>query len=71
MVGLTLDECEVDGELGGDLGDEVGGEAAALQGHALHQQEHRVRHLGQLALAQVCNTTQSQIELAIFGEGPN
>ena len=57
MVGLTLDEGEVDGELGGDLGDEVGGEAAALQGDALHQQKHGVRHLGQLALAQVCNTT--------------
>ena len=57
MVGLTLDEGEVDGELGGDLGDEVRGEAAALQRHALHQQEHGIRHLGQLALAQVCNTT--------------
>ena len=53
MFFLTFDQTKVDRELDRDLLDEVAGDAEGGEGDILHQQEHSIRQLGQLALAQV------------------
>ena len=53
-MSLTFDQTKVDRELGRDLLQEVAGDVEGVEGDILHQEEHGIRQLGQLTLAQVC-----------------
>ena len=54
LLSLTFDQTKVDRELGRDLLQEVAGDVEGVEGDILHQEEHGIRQLGQLTLAQVC-----------------
>ena len=54
-MSLTFDQTKVDRELGRDLLQEVAGDVEGVEGDILHQEEHGIRQLGQLTLAQVYN----------------
>ena len=53
-MSLTFNQTKVDRELGRDLLQEVAGDVEGVEGDILHQEEHGIRQLGQLTLAQVC-----------------
>ena len=50
---ITCDETEGHGKLGGDLCDEVASQAAGMERGVLHEEEHGIRYLHQLALTQI------------------